>query len=59
MSGSTDATGFSIASDSSGLTLGKSSNGTTGTVYEVLLYANDLPDYTIKRMEGYLAQVGI
>ena len=24
-------------------------------VYEVLLYANDLPDYTIKRMEGYLA----
>ena len=55
MSGSTDATGFSIASDSSGLTLGKSSNGTVGTIYEVLLYTNDLPNYTIKRMEGYLA----
>ena len=55
LSGSADATGFSVATDASGLTLGHGSTGTTGTVYEVLLYANDLPDYTIKRMEGYLA----
>ena len=56
LSGNADATGFSIATDSNGLTLGHTwSRGITGTVYEVLLYANDLPDYTIKRMEGYLA----
>ncbi|NBQ25852.1 MAG: hypothetical protein EBU26_16625, partial [Verrucomicrobia bacterium] len=54
LSGTADATGFSIATNSNGLTLG-GSTGTTGTIYEVLLYANDLPDYTIKRMEGYLA----
>ena len=55
LSGSADATGFSVVTNSSGLVLGHASAGITGTVYEVLLYASDLPDYTIKRMEGYLA----
>ena len=55
LSGNADATGFSIATASEGLTIGHGSAGTVGTVYELLLYANDLPDYTIKRMEGYLA----
>ena len=55
LSGSADATGFSVASNSNGLTVGKATDGSTGTIYEVLLYSGDLPDYTIKRMEGYLA----
>ena len=55
LSGNADATGFSIPDSNSNLTIGHATGGATGTVYEVLLYANDLPDYTIKRMEGYLA----
>ena len=55
LSGDASATGFSVASNSNGLTVGKATDGSSGTIYEVLLYANDLPDYTIKRMEGYLA----
>ena len=50
-----ELTGFSIPSSNSNLTIGHTTGGTSGTVYEVLLYANELPDYTIKRMEGYLA----
>jgi hypothetical protein len=56
LSGSADSTGFSISSNSvNGLTLGQGANGSSGTIYEVLIYSTDLSDYTIKRMEGYLA----
>ena len=34
---------------------GNSSNGTNVDVQEVMLFSSDLADYTIKRMEGYLA----
>ena len=55
LSGNADANGFSLSTASNGLTIGHPGGGTIGTIYEVLLYTNDLPDYTIKRMEGYLA----
>ena len=55
LSGSADASGFNISTQGTSLTLGHNSIGVNADIYEVFLFADKLPDYTIKRMEGYLA----
>ena len=56
LSGSADATGYSIASGTdSNLTLGNTSGAISGKIFEVMLYDNKLQDYSRKRLEGYLA----
>ena len=56
LSGSSDATGYSIASGTdSNLTLGNTTGAISGKIFEVMLYSNDLAEYSRKRLEGYLA----
>jgi hypothetical protein len=54
LSGAKDATGFSIPTNTP-LTLGGTSGAITGKIREVMLYSNALPEYSRKRLEGYLA----
>ena len=54
LSGASDASGYSIPTNAP-LTLGKGSGGIAGKIHEVMLYDNKLPDYSRKRLEGYLA----
>ena len=54
LSGNKDATGFAVPSGTP-LTLGGTSGAITGKIREVMLYSNALPEYSRKRLEGYLA----
>ena len=54
LSGAKDATGFAVPTGTP-LTLGGTSGAITGKIREVMLYSNALPEYSRKRLEGYLA----
>ena len=53
-SGASDASGYSIPTNAP-LTRVRGSGGIAGKIHEVMLYDNKLPDYSRKRLEGYLA----